>query len=141
MGILADLAQFLAATGVGVYDPVDGASSTIFTHWMPDVPASALSVALYGSASPGPYTFDAPLPAWESPRVKITARDPSPDAALATCDAAWRALVGVTEITLGGVRYYTIRAVNGPAWNGTEDSQAGTLSLYGCNIQITREIP
>ena len=139
MGVLADIATYLAAQGQGIYD-TSGNTSSIFTHWMPDLPAAALSVELYGSAMVGAFLFDDTLPMSESPRLKLTARDTSPDAAFTRCYAAWKALIGLSDVALGGVHYFSVRSVNGPAWNGTQDSNSGTLYLYGANVQAQRVI-
>jgi hypothetical protein len=101
IAVLIDIANFLAASGLGVYDPV-GITSSIYIHELPPAPAVALSVKAYGAAPPGPYLFDATLPTWENPRVQIMVRDPDADAGFARCYAAWKALIcRGTTITTG----------------------------------------
>jgi hypothetical protein len=134
--VLSDVASVLAAAGLGVYDPV-GITSSIFIHRRPDAPASLLSVELYGSAPPGPYLFDATLPVYENPRLQIVSRDADGDTAYTRCYNAWQALVGLSDVSLGGVHYFSIRSVTGPVSQGVDENN---LFLYGCNIQAMRTI-
>lgn len=144
ISVLSDVATYLAANGSGVYDPTGG-TSTIFTHWMPDAsppvtPVAVLSLELYGAGPLGPFLFDATMPMTESPRIKLTARDSTPDAALARVTAAYLALIGLSDVTLGGLHYFSLRGINGPAWNGTQHSDSGVLYLYGANVQCVKTL-
>jgi hypothetical protein len=136
MAVVDDVANVLAAAGLGVYDTV-GTTSTIFTHRRPDKPDACLSVEMYGGAPPGPFLFGGTLPEWENPRVQIVARDPVADTALAKANGAYKALAGVTDISIGGVHYFSIRALQQPFSLGVDENN---LFLYGFNVQAMKGI-
>jgi hypothetical protein len=134
VSVVDDVANALASAGLGIYDIV-GTTSTIFTHLLPDAPASAYSVELYGAAPPGPYLFGGTLPEWENPRIQITKRDPDAGTAYAGCLAAVKALIALTDVSLGGVHYFSIRLVNGPLSLGRDENN---LWRYVANLQCMK---
>jgi hypothetical protein len=134
--VLSDIATFLAAQSLGVFDTTPGSTdSTIFTHTLPDAPAAAFSVELYGTAPPGPYLFDDTLPMYENPRLQITRRDPDADTAFAGAYAAMKALIALSDATLGGVHYFAVRLVSGPIGLGQDDNN---LWRYVVNVQAMK---
>jgi hypothetical protein len=136
IAVLIDIANFLAASGLGVYDPV-GITSSIYIHELPPAPAVALSVKAYGAAPPGPYLFDATLPTWENPRVQIMVRDPDADAGFARCYAAWKALIGLSDVALGGIHYFKVRSVIGPIDLSRDDNNNW---LSTCSVECMRTL-
>jgi hypothetical protein len=136
MSVLSDLATHLAAAGLGIYD-TSGNTSTIYTHKRPDKPDACLSVELYGGAPPGPMNFDSTGPEWENPRVQIVARDPDGDTALSAANRAYKALNGLSDVAIGGVHYFSVRAIQQPFSLGTDENN---LFLYVFNVQAQKVI-
>lgn len=124
--ILGELALYLDAQALGVYEP-DEAGGTIFVEKMPQTPDEAIALfATGGLQASGKHGYD-------SPTVNVQVRGPENDplAALAKAEAVYGALQGLHRATLpGGTRVINCRGLQSyPVSLGRDDNERQGYSI------------
>lgn len=133
MALLDDLATFLQTKGVGVV------GTTVFKGFLPDAPDAC--VALVDSPGlPVVRTMASTGAAGilERPRVQVTARATTPQAARDKAMDALTALDWTQRVTLGTTRYYLIEALQRPPFLIQRDEN--DRFVYGFTVQIHKAL-
>lgn len=135
-----DIALFLMAQGLGVYDPV-GTTSTIFVGSEPPAPATMIAILDYTAAPVprGAVTFDSPLrPNRAAPRIQVVCRDPDYLTAKNTALKAWLALSGVLHQILGTAFYYQVKPLQSEPF--TLGLDLNNLWRVVCNYEAVKSL-
>lgn len=127
MALLDEIGDYLSSQGVGTV------GTTLFLGQMPDTPDAAVAVLEYGGVEP--VRTMSSSPAYERPRIQITARAATYPVARSKAQQAWNALDGIGNRNLGspGVRYVFIEALQSPFSIGS-DQNGRARSAFNCQI-------
>ncbi len=130
MAVLDELGAYLQAQGVGVV------GRDLFLGLRPEQPDECLTVAEYpGNAST--YFQNVSSPVLESPQIQISSRSIDYQSARSRAKSAWDALGVVTNQTLSGVRYISIRPSSPVAMIGRDSNGR---ALIGFNCTVVKEV-
>lgn len=127
--MLNDFAEYLAAQGVGTYEP-DDVGGDIFIGKQPPVPDNCIT--LY-EAEGDPPDLAAPL---DRPGMQVIVRHPLYYAGRARCTDVEAKLHGLTEQVFNGTRYLLVKQTGSPIPLGTDKNDRFEWSI---NYLIIKE--
>lgn len=131
--LLDEVGDYLSTGGLGTVG-VD-----LFLGYMPETPDAVLALYETGGLGPVRAMRSSPgQPVAERPRLQVVARAAEHDYAAARLKVqqAYAKLEGAGDLTLGGVRYLWIGAVQSPFLMG-RDSQGRVM--VACNFDVVKE--
>ncbi|HWP59532.1 MAG TPA: minor capsid protein [Candidatus Acidoferrales bacterium] len=128
--VIDDIGQHLANNGFG------SLGAEIFLSFLPDSPDSCVALIETSGTAPE-YTHDRALPWKDNPSFKVIARDRHPQLAKKRADAIWAFLASVNDLTLNGVRYFTVAPKHNPYSLGKDQNDRHE---YHCDFQVERQI-
>lgn len=112
------------------------AGDTLFIGYRPDSPDTVISVHQY-PGDPPEYVQNSPSPNVEKVQIQVVARSHSYVEAETLAYRAWNKLASITNTTLGGTKYRSIRPNNSPgAWGVDSNSR----TLIGFNATAEKEV-
>jgi hypothetical protein len=126
MPVLDELGTYLQAQGVGILQ------RDIFLGVRPASPDECLTLAEYPGGAPE-YVQESASPRHESVQIQIVSRGVEYQRVRLLASLAWSALSRVTNSTLSGVRYLSIRPSSSPAPIG-RDSNGQLLIGFNCTV-------
>lgn len=129
MATLDELADYLAIQGCGTV------GTDLFKGVRPDAPDTLLALYEYTGNMPE-YVQSSYAPTWEKPQIQVVARSASYDVARELAGKAWDALAPLTNATLSGTRYRSVRPNGSPALIMRD---AHNRSIVGFNVSIVKE--
>lgn len=130
--LLVELGDYLSTNGVGTV------GTDLFLGFMPDTPNGC--VALYETGGLGPARAmrgSAGQPVAERPRVQVVARSTSYASARAKARDAYLLLEGLGDVTLNGVQYKWVGAVQEPFMMGRDE--LGRVSI-AANYDVVKSL-
>lgn len=130
MATLDELALLLEANSVG-HDGVD-----LFKATRPETPDVCLTLTEYPGNAPL-YVQESPAPKHENVQVQVMARGGDYPQARSLAYSAWAVLSRVTNQTLSGVRYLSIRPSSSPALVGRDGNDRVLVSF---NLTVEKEV-
>lgn len=131
MSVLTDFADKLSSGGVGT------PGKDIFEGYMPAGPDDLMGLFLTGGPPPVHAMGRGPGGAVaERPHVQIISRATRPDSALFTIQKAYLALDKLGPVTINGVIYRSIFALQSPFYIYTDES---SRYHFGVNFEATRD--
>lgn len=131
MALLDDLADRLTTQGIAT------SGTDLFKAVMPSTPDEI--IAMYQTGGPAPVHAMSAGPGTalaERPHVQVQARAARPDTALKRVQDVWFALDALGGVTINGVRYLSVYALQSP-FPLTVDATG--RYIYAVNFEITRE--
>lgn len=131
MSALTDVAELLESRGIGVR------GETLFLSTRPDDPDELICVFQYRGRPPE-YVQESYMPIAEYPQIQIVTRSYDPERAEELAYKAWRAIAAITNATLSGTRYRSIRPDASPALLGRDASER---ILFVFNAAVDKEVP
>lgn len=108
----------------------------IFMGSSPDFPDDVLVIFEYPGNAPE-YVQNSFDPAVEKPQIQVVARSKRYELAKAMADKAWVALARVTNTTLSGTRYRSVRPNGSPGLVGRD---SGDRLRVGFNASVEKEV-
>ena len=140
MSVLYDLAAYLQDHGVGVNEAYNstnpGTDYHIFVGSRPEKPDDCLTLYAYPGLAPE-YVQEDFSPKYEHPYVQVLVRGRVYADADYKIHQAWNALCTLTNASLGGVRYKSVRPLASPALMG-RDINDRTMLFF--NLAIMKEV-
>jgi len=118
--MLPDVVAFLESAGVGT------GGSDIFMGRLPVAPAVCLALRESGG-EPAQWTQDGVL--WEKPTIQVLARHTDYASGRALIEAAYQALLGMTNVTVGTTRYFNCEPAGPPAFLEYDEEDRPTFVL------------
>lgn len=135
MAMLDELADYLEGFGVGSQA---GPAPTLYKGSRPDDPDDVFVIYTYPGNAPE-YVQESFTPTWERPQIQGLARSKSYEDAERRARLAWSILSSVTNATLGGTRYRSIRPNGSPALIG-RDASDRVLVAFNATVEREAEI-
>lgn len=131
MSVIDDFADKLTSQGVAT------TGTNLFKHFMPLGPDEMLGLFATG----GPAPIDAmgasgSLPIAERPHVQVMGRSGRPSDAMYLVQKAYRHLHNLGPVTINGVIYRHITALQGPFFLYTDETGR---YIYACNFEAIRD--
>jgi hypothetical protein len=130
--VLDDIGAALETAGVGTQ------GTDLFLSVMPETPDTCVAVVEVAGIEPVDVFRDS-APIIETPRLQVLSRARRADDAKTKARAAWLALAGVGEGTVGGgnKRWLNIDVVQSPFMIGRDENDR---VIYGFNAQAWRDV-
>ncbi len=130
MSAAVDVATYLASPGFAIGD----LGTVVYYGRLPDSPATACAVLPY-SGRQGDYVMEQTHVAIEYPRLQILSRAATFDEAEVIAAKAYRALDGVVNLLLGGLRYLKIMPLQPPF---VLERDANDKVVLAFNVEVMR---
>jgi hypothetical protein len=127
MSTLTEIGDYLEGLGIGTL------ATDLFLGSRPDSPDKVLVVYQYPGNAPE-YVQSAFSPSAESPQIQVVARAVKYEDADALASSAWSALAAVTNASLGGTYYRSIRPNSSPGTMG-RDSNDRVLVFFNATVE------
>jgi Bacteriophage minor capsid protein len=135
MSTLSELGDYLDGLGIAT-QAVNGQGGTLFLSSRPDTPDDLLCLYQYPGGPPE-YVQDSFSPVAESVQIQVVARAIRYEDADRLASEAWTALSSVTNATLGGTYYRSIRPNSSPGLMGRD---ANDRLLVFFNATVEKEV-
>lgn len=132
--LLDELGDYLSTNGVGTE------GTDLFFGYLPEAQGARVMTALYETGGLGAAHGMAASPGQakaERPRLQVVVRSTSYQAARLKAQDAWRLLDGLGDVTLNGVRYLGVYAVQSPFLMGRDEQNR---PLVACNYDVTKSL-
>lgn len=120
--LLEELASCLVTAGLGTL------GTDLFLGYQPDTPDVCVSLHETGGLAPR-YITNAPWPSVERPSVQVFVRDPLYLAARSRLSAIARTLNALTNTSVQGARYLSVRPLQAPISLGRDGNQRAQLVI------------
>lgn len=129
MPLLDALVDYIEANVAGLTE-----GTNLFKSLLPPTPDAAVALYEYPGA-PGTYTYGGTGASPERPKVQIVARATTYSSARSTLESIYTFLDGKTGLTLSGVSYLGIFAIQAPF---AVERDSNNRELVACNFEVIK---
>lgn len=134
MATLDELGTYLE--GQGIAAQAEGSDPRLMLGSRPDYPDNVLVLSEYPGLGPE-YSQQSFMPVAENPSIQVVTRANRYEDAALLANRAWQKLATVTNQTLSGVYYRSIRPKGSPAFMG-RDTNDRVLIYF--NVAVEKEV-